>query len=108
MIRVGFFETNRGGLDQRPRWRKALFAGAGRGLAPRGGSRPLAGNPARSLGGMRSHIVLETGRNDEKNGTIRSSSRDNVSFGGPPAPCRSSSRSHLICTSTVRRARGAN
>jgi hypothetical protein len=36
MIRVGFFETNRDGLGQRPRWRRPPFAGAGRGLAPRG------------------------------------------------------------------------
>jgi hypothetical protein len=39
MIRVGVFEANRGGLGQRPLWRKALFAGAGRELAPRGMSR---------------------------------------------------------------------
>jgi hypothetical protein len=65
VIRTGFFETDRDGLGRRPRWRKALFAGAGRELAPRGGSlamRTLAGNPARSLRGIFWQFVLDFGK----------------------------------------------
>ncbi len=32
----GFFETNRDGVGERPRWRRPPFAGAGRAIAPRG------------------------------------------------------------------------
>ena len=60
MIRAGFFETNRDGLGQRPRWRKPPFAAAGRELAPRGGS-------VRSRG-MCWHIVLDS---EEKLGENR-------------------------------------
>jgi hypothetical protein len=68
MIRVGFFETNRGGLDQRPRWRMPPFA------VPGANSRRavgivmyrLAGNPARFMRGIFWKLFLTPGETRTK------------------------------------------